>query len=174
MLLIFLIVIIFDLVYKLQYDRKWKEFNIENTAAQKAGYNKEYSICSRKENVILDGVEYLHFNAHRKAVLDGDYNEELLVITDKKFIDKVPNQSTNLIIFAKEIRHSNDAKGNSYTLVDIYSVCSNSTKDSWNWFAAVIIVNFIGILIELIMIVVFFIHKVIHIIAIRRSNRRIY
>lgn len=157
MLFVIIAVVVFDVTASVVHNHFWNEYYLERKEAVEAGYDKEYTVCSREENVVLDSVEYLHFHAFRPMVIDGSYNEELLVRCDSEYLDKAPNKTEGLILFGKKESFYNDLRGTSYTLIELYSVCDyplNYDAKVFGFFNAVIVTCF-GIILEIILIFTF-------------------
>lgn len=130
--------------------------------AEKAGYDEAYTICSRQGDIVIDGQAYLCFNAHRHAILDGDYDEDLIVSKDDKFEDEHPYQKENLEIFAKEIKRVTDNYGNDYTLIDVYRIdkCRTENIDAWFWNA--LLISIVVLPIELVLGIIWVIHFIVY------------
>ena len=112
--------------------------------------------------MIINGITYHHFQAYRKAILDGDYREDILVKSNASYIDKVPNQKEGLVIFATKMSYYTDEeKGMHYTIVALYSVCQYTGDVATRWVIRVILVTAMGVLIEFIMALVLLLHKCI-------------
>jgi len=173
MLFILIAVVVFDVISIAVHKYNWKKYYSERQPAIDAGYDKEYEVCSRKDNVVLDGVEYLHFHAFRAAILDGSYIEDLLVRCDSEYLDKAPNQKEGLILFGKKESYYDDQGGISYTIIDLYSVCDCSTNDEATLFGFgnVILVTFIGILLEVVFLFIFASHKLAELIKRKMKNK---
>lgn len=133
---------IFDIAVLIHREIKWNEYVAVSQEAKKAGYTEDYTICTRQENVVIDGREYLCFNAHRHMILDGDYDENLLVSKEDQFEDMVPDEKENLEIFAKEIKRVKGDDGQDYTLIEVYRIdrCRPDFSGDWFWRALLITV----------------------------------
>ena len=102
------VLIVFDATVMIAYEIQWGKHVENSTEAREAGYPDSYNICSRQGNIVIDGREYVLFEAYRAAILDGAYHEKLIVSADDGFVDKVPKADTNLEIFAKELEFVHD------------------------------------------------------------------
>lgn len=158
--LIFLAVAALDVTVWAWYEHIWHQFYKESTAAESAGYDEEYSICSREEEILFDGEVYTHFHAYRPMILDGAYHEDLLVKSDSQYLDKAPGQDEDLLLFAKEVSSYNDLHGTSYTFIEIYSVCDYTLDDMRQWPFIAILVTILAGFIEVILVIIFIIHKI--------------
>ena len=157
---IFATVAAFDVIVFTWHEYNWHLFYEELDAAEAAGYDEEYSVCSREEDILFDGKVYTHFHAYRSMILDGDYHEDLLVKSDSQYLDKVPDQDGDLIIFAKEVSSYHDLDGTSYTFIEIYSICDYTMDDAGRWPVIAILVTVLAVFIEVILVIIFIIHKI--------------
>lgn len=160
MLLIFIVTAAFDIFIWGNYNYTWNKFCEEQTEAQTAGYKNTYFICNRAGNVRLNETDYVHFHAYRSAFLDGDYQEELLIPSNLTYLDKVPEQNNNLVLFAKPVSSYDNNQGTSYTIIQIYSVCDYSLTRSENLIAIAVIATIIAGFVEIVMALIFIIHKI--------------
>ncbi len=126
---------VFDAAVLIHREIEWNEYVSDYREAKKAGYTEDYTICTRQGNVMIDGQEYLCFNAHRHVILDGDYDENLLVSMEDQFEDLFPDEKENLEIFAKEIKKVKGDDGQDYTLIDVYRIdkCRADLSGDWFW-----------------------------------------
>lgn len=154
MLLIVIAIVIFDATVWMQYQYHWNKLQNEAGKAKAAGYEKEYSICSRENSVTLDGIEFDCFHAFRSMPLDGNYNEMLLVEKSHLYMDKVPREKEGLVIFAKPVSYYEDNHGASYTILDIYSVCKYSMKASEHWVRIAFLATITGGMSEILLLLV--------------------
>ncbi|MBE5945322.1 MAG: hypothetical protein E7259_00115 [Lachnospiraceae bacterium] len=127
--------IVFDVTVWIVYEVQWDKYVEASAQARESGYSNGYDVCSRQGNIIIDGKEYVYFEAHREVMLDGDYYENLIVATDDVYNDKCPDKNDNLEIFANEIGYINDSNGVSYTVLDIYQIdkCRQKISGDLAW-----------------------------------------
>lgn len=162
MMVVFIIVVSFDMIAIIMHNIRWSDYCSELMEAKDAGYEKEYTICSRENNVVINGVEYMYFHAHRDAYLDGDYDEDILVKYNSEYLDKTSGGTEELILFGNKLSTYSDTDGTSYIIIELYSICDHITGDNtfFGFFNALIVTT-IGFVIELALILVYVIHKII-------------
>lgn len=162
MLVVFIIVVSFDLLAIIMHNIRWSNYCSEQREANDAGYENEYTICSKENNVLINGVEYMYFHAHRDAILDGDYNEDILVRYNSEYLDKTSGRTEELILFGNKLSTYNDIAGTRYTIIELYSICDYITGDNtfFGFFNA-LIVTALGFVFEIALILVYVIHKII-------------
>ena len=162
-------IVVFDLVAGVIYGYGERRFEAEAREAMEAGYDESYRICTRKEDVFLQGKEYLHFQAYLPMILDGAYKEDILTEKEDVFLDKAPGRETDLIVFAKEVSWYDDLHGTQYTIVDIYSVCKDYRgSDELVWDA--IGVTLLGVPVAVLLAAVYVIHILVKIWKKRRGK----
>lgn len=127
--------VVFDATVMIVYEIQWDKYVENSREAREAGYPNSYDICSRQGNIVIDGEKYMLFEAHRDAILDGDYNEKLIVSMEDDFVDKYPEKEGNLEIFAKELGFVYDGNQERYTIIDVYMVdlCREGISGDWVW-----------------------------------------
>lgn len=127
--------IAFDATVWIVYEIQWNEYSENLFEARDAGYPDSYDICTRQGSIVIDNKEYLLFEAHREAFLDGDYYENLIVYIDDEYVDKYPDNKGNLEIFAKELGYVGDINQERYTLIDVYMIdlCRQRVSGDWAW-----------------------------------------
>lgn len=157
------ILIVFDVTVWIVYKVQWNKYAHNGQEAREAGYPDSYDICTRQGRIVIDGKEYIFFEAHREVILDGDYYENLIVSVDDEYIDKYPDEKGNLEIFAKELGYVYDSSQERYTIIDIYKIdlCRQLTSGDWCFRAlgVTIIVVPIVMVASLVWFIGFIIHK---------------
>lgn len=139
-LILLAVLVIFDITIWIVYKVHWNKYTQTLNDARAAGYYDSYDICTRQDNLIVDGKEYVFFEAHREVILDGDYYENLIVSVEDEYIDKYPDEKGNLKIYAKELGFVYDSKQERYTIIDIYMIdlCRTQISSDWCWRAFVV------------------------------------
>lgn len=139
-LVVLAILIVFDATVWIVYKIQWNKYVANSREAREAGYPNGYNICSRQGSIVIDGKEYILFEAHRKAILDGDYYENLIVSVDDEYEDKYPDRKGNLEIFAKKLGYVDDSNEERYTILDIYQIdlCRQRVSGDWCWRALLV------------------------------------
>ena len=160
MFLVFVITVALDVFTLGYYNYAWNKFCEEETEARQAGYENSYYICNREKNITLNGVDYIHFYAHRSAFLDGAYEEELLMPSNLNYLDKASAQNDGLVLFANEVSAYNGKKREDYTIVNIYSVCDYALAKSNRLIAIAVNSTLIAGFVEIVMALIFAIHKI--------------
>lgn len=129
------VLIIFDATVWIVYELQWKKYVANSMEAREAGYSDSYDICRRQGTIVINGNEYLLFEAHREVWLDGDYYENLIVSVDDEYDDKYPDSKDNLEIFAKKLEYVDDSNQERYTLIDVYMIdlCRQRVTGDWCW-----------------------------------------
>ncbi|MBQ9934777.1 MAG: hypothetical protein IJO70_02925 [Lachnospiraceae bacterium] len=129
------VLIVFDFTVWIVYKIQWNKYTEIYREAREAGYPDGYDICTRQGNIVIDGKEYLLFEAHREVWLDGDYYENLIVSVDDEYDDKYPDSIDNLEIFAKKLEYVADTNQERYTLIDVYMIdlCRQRVSGDWCW-----------------------------------------
>ena len=127
--------VFFDLLVWITGEIQWNQRHTVYREAKEAGYTEDYTICSRQGSVEIDGHDYLSFRARRHVVVDGDYQENLLVSKEDQFEDTVLEQEENLEIFAKKVKSTTGPDGEPYTVIDIYRIDNYGVahSDAWFW-----------------------------------------
>lgn len=138
-------------VKRYDYSQRHDRYMIEAHEAKQAGYEEAYTVCSREENVVIDGIEYLHFHAFRQVMIDGNYSEHLLASKDKAFLDKAIGQDEQLIVFGKRKGSCEVDQGDYYTMIEIYSVCNYELGKADDTLFDSIRCEVVSILIELVL-----------------------
>lgn len=164
MILVAVAVTIFDTVAGVQRQYYWEKSYQQVKEAKEAGYDVEYRVCTREDDVILNGERYIHFHAFRPAVVDGNYSQHILAKYGESYIDKAPGQEEGLVVYARNIPYYGEQRGKDYTLVSIYSVCRdhNSEKES-KWLFWAVIVTATGICLEIAFVLSFICYSMIRI-----------
>lgn len=119
--LLVLSVIAVNSLYSIRHEMIWRDYYSNKTEATENGFNDEYSVCTREKDVFIDGKKYSCFRAYRKAILDGDYVEYVIVASEDEYRNKTDNKES-LIVFGKKLSYVEDSDGNHYTFIDAYSV----------------------------------------------------
>ena len=134
-LVVIAVLIVFDATVWIVYEIQWNKYSENYREAREAGYPDSYDICTRYGNIVIDGREYLLFEAHRDVWLDGDYYENLIVSVDDEYVDKYPDKNDNLEIFAKKLGYVDDSNQERYTILDIYQIdlCRQRVSGDWCW-----------------------------------------
>ncbi len=159
MVIIFVVAAALNIFAWGSYNYAWSRFREEEVEADKAGYEESYFVCSREENVIVNGEDYVHFHAHRSAFLDGDYDEELLMPSALTYLDKAPAQQDGLVLFAKEVSSLETEQGEDYTVIHIYSLCEYALTKREHLISIAFIVAVIAGFVEIVLVFIFAIHK---------------
>lgn len=162
-LTILAVLVIFDITVWAVYKVQRNKYTHTLREAREAGYYDSYDVCTRQDNLIIDGKEYVFFEAHREVILDGDYYENLIVPIDDEYIDKYPDEKGNLKIYAKELGFVYDSEQERYTVIDIYMIdlCREHISSTWCWRAlfVTIIVGSIILIAGLVWLIGFIVHK---------------
>lgn len=134
-LTISVLLVIFDITVWAVYKVQRNKYTHNSREARAAGYYDSYDICTRQDNLVIDGKEYVFFEAHREVILDGDYYENLIVSVEDEYIDKYPDEKGNLKIYAKELGFVYDSEQERYTIIDIYKIdlCREQISSDWCW-----------------------------------------
>lgn len=160
MAFIFLAVTVLNIFAWSNYGYMWNGFCSEQAKARKLGYEKSFFICSREENISLNGENYVHFHAYHPAFLDGAYEEELLMPSSFTYLDKVPEQQDGLVIFAKEVSSFDVNQGENYKIINIYSVCDYALAKSKKFIRIVLNVTIISGVLEILLVFILAIHRI--------------
>lgn len=161
MIVVAVVAYIVHVIKRYDYSQRFDRYRAEAHEAKQAGYEQEYAVCSREENVIIDGIEYLHFHAFRKVMIDGNYSEHLLASKDKAFLDKAIGQDEQLIVFGKRNGFYDVKQGKHYTMIEIYSVCNYDLGKADSTLFDSIRCEVISILIELVLGILLIISMII-------------
>lgn len=161
-LVVLAILIVFDATVWIVYKIQWNKYVANSREAREAGYPNGYNICSRQGSIVIDGKEYIFFEAHRKAILDGDYYENLIVSVDDEYVDKYPDSNDNLEIFAKKLEYVDHTDQERYTLIDVYMIDLCRQRISGDWALRALVVTIIAVPVILVAGVVWFIGYVVH------------
>jgi len=89
--------------------------------AKAAGYDTEFSICSRVGDIRLDGKDYIRYSRHWDSFVDGQYKEDIFILKDAKYIDDSNGETKNLVIYGRVSGYYEEPlDGEKYTLVEPY------------------------------------------------------
>lgn len=134
-LIVLALLVIFDITVWAVYKVQRSKYTHALREAREAGYYDSYDVCTRQDDLIIDGKEYVFFEAHREVILDGDYYENLLVSVEDEYIDKYPDEKGNLEIYAKELGFVYDSGQECYTVIDIYMIdlCREQISSDLCW-----------------------------------------
>ena len=162
-LIVLVLLVIFDITVWAVYKVQRNKYTHTLRQAREAGYYDSYDVCTRQDNLIIDGKEYVFFEAHREVILDGDYYENLIVSVEDEYIDKYPDEKGNLEIYAKELGFVYDSGQERYTIIDIYMIdlCREQISSTWCWraFGVSIIVGPIILIAGLVWLIGLIVHK---------------
>lgn len=162
-LLIFSIVAVYA-AYSIRHELIWKNYYAAKTEAVSNGYDDEYSVCTKENDVLAHGVKYSCYRAYRKMILDSDYVEYILVSPEDEYKD-ISEGDESLIVFGKKLDYIEAEDGKHYTLIDAYSVEDFPTANENALFKLVIIYSLICAAVVLLL----FILLIILIICYRRK-----
>lgn len=156
------ILIVFDGTVWIAYEIQWNKYAENYREARENGFSDSYDVCSRQGSIVIDGEEYLLFEAHRDAFLDGDYYENLIVSASDEYEDKRPDSNDNLEIFAKKLEYVEHANQEIYTHIDVYMIdlCRQRVSGDWAWRALGITI--IAVPVILVAGLVWLIHYIIY------------
>lgn len=162
-LVVIAVLIVFDATVWIVYKIQWNKYSENYREAREAGYPDSYDICTRQGNIVIDGREYLLFEAHREVWLDGDYYENLIVSVDDEYVDKYPDSNDNLEIFAKKLEYVDHTNQERYTLIDVYRIdlCRQRISGDWAFRALGITIIAVPVILVagLVWLVGFILHK---------------
>ncbi len=146
MLGVFALVIFFDIGAWMRSSQKEAAYQNEKQAAQAAGYEEQFSVCTRKDPLQIDGVAYQSFSAYKADAGEGEYRANLLVDAKAEYADNAEGQKENLILFGKT-RDTVTEGDVQYQVLELYSVCDYLALNDNGWgIRALVITIFVGFL----------------------------
>ncbi len=161
-LVVIVVLIVFDATVWIVYKIQWNKYLENYREAREAGYPDSYDTCTRQGNIVIDGREYLLFEAHREVWLDGDYYENLIVSMDDEYMDKYPDSNDNLEIFAKKQEYVDHTNQERYTLIDVYMIDLCRQRMSGDWAFRALGITIIAVPIILVAGVVWLVGFILH------------
>lgn len=130
---------------------------MEYEKAKEVGFDKVYMICTREDELTLEGTSYILYTARWSSFVDGDYQEDFLIRKDATYIDETEGKTEGLIIYCKVAGFANDP--GKYKILEPYKIAIyQQSVDMW----AVVGIMVIVVLIEIILVAVLVIYFVMY------------
>ena len=132
---------------------------MEYEAAKEAGFDKVYCICSRGEELTLEGTSYILYTVRWSSFVDGDSEEEVLIRKDATYIDETEGKTEGLIIYCKETGFANDS--GKYMVLEPYKIAIyGRSVDMWAVAAIMVLVGLIEFLLVAVLVIYFVVYFV--------------